>query len=84
MKQFVASTSIINGSLWLYLDNKLVANDDQARVEIEESEEHVVNWYAEGVPGSSYTVTISAPRNAEFQLTKKLGISGKDFGGFIF
>ena len=83
MKKLVASTSIGEGSLWLYVDNKLIlTNSEQVMVDIEEDQEHIVHWYANGAPGASYTVAISAPRNAEFQLTKKLGSGGKDFGGF--
>ena len=85
MRQFVASTSISKGSLWLYIDNNLITNNgEQIAVDLEVDGYHIVHWYIEGEPGGSYTITISSPRNAEFQLTKIVGPGGKDFGGFLF
>lgn len=85
MKQFIASTYIGHGTLRLYLDNKLVMqNSDSATVELETGKEHIVHWYVEGEAGSSYSITISSPREAEFQLTKALGAGGKDQNGYRF
>jgi hypothetical protein len=60
------------------------SNGEPATINIETDRDHIVHWYVEGEPGSAYAVTISAPKNAEFQLTKNLGSGGKDFGGFTF
>lgn len=85
MAKLIASTFIGSGSLWLYLDNKLIMqNSDSATVELGEDTEYVVHWFVMGLPGTSYSITISSPRGAEFQLTRTLVASGKDNGGFRF
>jgi hypothetical protein len=85
MAKLVVSTFISNGGLWLFLDEKLVLmNSDSLTVELNENEEHVVHWFVKGEPGGSYSISISAPREAQFQLTKGIGKSRKDYGGFQF
>jgi hypothetical protein len=85
MSQLVASTFIGKGSLSVYLDSKLVIEDsDSATLQLEDACEYIIHWVAVGVDGSPYSITISSPNRAQFQLTKILGESGKDFGGFRF
>lgn len=85
MTPFIASTFVSGGSLWLYIDNNVVLkNSNNATVELEEEGEYIVHWLVMGSPGSSYSITISSPREAQFQLTRVLGIAGKDFGGFRY
>jgi hypothetical protein len=43
---------------------------------------HVLQWYVYGKPGTSYSISISSPESAEFQVTKKLRMMGRDCGGF--
>jgi hypothetical protein len=43
-----------------------------------------VHWFVQSAPGSSYSITISSPREAQYQLTRALGKSGKDVGAFKF
>lgn len=45
---------------------------------------HVLQWYVASLSGTSYSISVSSPGEAEFQLTRKLGRTGKDFGGFEF
>jgi hypothetical protein len=85
MAKLVASTFIGSGSLWLYLDNELVMqNSDTLTLELEDNAEYIVHWFVKGAAGSSYSITISSPRDAQYQLTRILGRSGKDKGGFFF
>lgn len=85
MAKLVASTFIGSGSLWLYLDNELVMqNSDTLTLEIEDNAEYIVHWFVKGVPGSSYSITISSPREAQYQMTRGLGRSGKGFDSFHF
>lgn len=85
MAFFRASTHAGDGILILRLNNTLIIeNTGTCEVEIGEGEEHVIQWFAEGQAGSSYVIIISAPHEAEFQLTRALGRSGKDYGGFRF
>ncbi len=85
MAKLIASTFIGSGSLWLYLDDKLIMkNSDSATVDLEEDSEYVVHWFVMGSPWSSYSITISSPREAEFQLTRMVVASGKDQGAFRF
>lgn len=85
MVKLVATTFMGSGSLWLFLDNNLIMqNSDKLTLEIQSDEEFVVHWFVNGSPGSSYIITISSPRDAQFQLTRVIGKSGKDHGGFQF
>ncbi|MEO7991389.1 MAG: hypothetical protein ABI663_17690 [Chryseolinea sp.] len=85
MAKLVASTFIGNGSLWLYLDDKLIMqNSDTLTMELNEDEEYIVYWFVKGAPGSSYSITISSPREAQYQLTRVLGKSGKDNAALRF
>ena len=74
-----------NGSLWLFLDNDLIMeNSDNVTMELNRDEEFVVYWFVSGTPGSSYTIAISSPRDAQLQLTRFIGKAGKDHGSFQF
>lgn len=85
MVKMVASTFIGSGSLWLYLDNELIMqNSDSATVELEEGREYIVHWFVKGTPGSSYSITISSPREAQYQLTRVVDKSGKAISVFRF
>lgn len=85
MAKLVASTFIVNGSLWLYLDDKLIMqNSDSITLELGEEAEYVVHWFVKGVPGSSYSITISSPRDAQYQLTMLLSKGGKSYGAMKF
>lgn len=85
MAKFVASTFIGSGSLWLYLDNELVMqNSDTLTLELEDNVEYIVHWFVKGVPGSSYSITISSPRDAQYQLTRAVSGSKTDFGSTRF
>jgi hypothetical protein len=85
MVKLVASTFISGGVLCLYLDNKLIIqNSDSVSVELEEGQEYVIHWFVQGTPGSPYSITISAPREAQFQLTRAMVKSKKDFGAYRF
>lgn len=81
----VISTFTGPGSLWLYIDNQLIlTNSDIATIDLESGGEYILFWYVKGPPGSTYSITISSPREAEYQLTKTILASGKDQGSFRF
>lgn len=85
MAKLVASTFVGSGSLWLYLDHKLIMqNSDTAALELEDDKEYIVHWYVSGQAGNPYSITISSPKEAQFQLTKILKSSGKDHGVLNF
>jgi hypothetical protein len=85
MGKLVASTFIGNGLLWLFLDNNVVMqNSDRLTLEIGEEETYNIYWFVKGAPGSPYSITISSPHNAQFQITRIIGKGGKDHGGFQF
>lgn len=85
MTRFTASTSTTDGALWLYLDNELIAkNGEEVSFELTSGQEYIVHWFVNGKPQSAYSITISSPKEAQFQLTKGLRLSGKDYGGFKF
>ena len=85
MAKLIASTFIASGELWLYLDNKLIMqNSDSVTMELEEGQEYIVHWFVKGTPGSSYSITISSPKEAQYQLTKVIGSGRKVVGDFVF
>ena len=85
MAKLIASTFIASGELWLYLDNKLIMqNSDSVTMELEEGQEYIVHWFVQGTPGSSYSITISSPKEAQYQLTNTMKRSGKSYGCFNF
>jgi hypothetical protein len=85
MAKLIASTFIASGELWLYLDNKLIMqNSDSVTMELEEGQEYIVHWFVQGTPGSSYSITISSPKEAEYQLTTIIKWGGKSFGLMSF
>lgn len=85
MAKLIASTFIASGELWLYLDNKLIMqNSDSVTMELEEGPEYIVHWFVQGTPGSSYSITISSPKEGEYQLTRVVGREGKAYDGLEF
>ena len=85
MAQFQASTHVEDGMLTLKLDNQIVLqNSDSTSFDIRDHQEYVVQWFVVGRPGSMYSITISSPIEAQFQLSRSLKASGKDYGGFRF
>jgi hypothetical protein len=85
MTKLIASTFIGSGTLWLYLDSKLIMqNSDSVTVDLEENTEYIIHWFVKGLQGNSYSITISSPREAQFQLTRTLVASGKDQSSYRF
>ena len=84
-RKLVVSVFTGASSLWLYMDNQLILKDSaEVCVDLDAGSEYVLFWYVKGLPGSTYSITISSPREAEYQLTKTLVASGKDHGSFHF
>jgi hypothetical protein len=85
MAKLVASTFIGSGSLWLYLDNELIMqNSDTVTIELQDNTEYIVHWFVKGAAGSSYSITISSPRGAQYQLTRVIGKGAKSCGSLGF
>jgi hypothetical protein len=85
MAKLITSTFVGNGSLWLFLDNNLIMqNTDSLTLELNNAEAYIVHWFVRGMPGSSYSITVSSPKEAQFQLTRGIAGSGKDYGAFQF
>jgi hypothetical protein len=85
MTKLVVSTFIGNGTMKLYLDDKAILhNSDAATVEVNGDREYVIHWFVRGDADTSYSITISSPKEAEFQLTRSIGKGGKDWGGIRF
>ena len=81
----MASTHVGSGSLLLYLDNQVIMqNTESVIVELEENRDYIIHWFVQGAAGTQYSVTISSPKEAQFQLTKMLQDSGKDLGSLRF
>lgn len=79
------SAFVGKGALWLYLDSALILQNNQSlEFALEEGQEYIVHWFVKAPPGSSYSITISSPKEAEFQLTKVIGEGSKDQSAFHF
>lgn len=86
MAKLEASISFIgSGSLWLFLDDKLIMQDNEKlTMELKNDDEYIIHWFVKCTPGSSYLITVSSPKDAQFQLTRVVMTSGKDSGAFRF
>jgi len=85
MTKLVVSSFISKGTLLVYLDNVQIVEDAQViTMELEERIEYIIHWFVKGPPGNSYSITVSSPREAQFQLTRSIGHAGKGLGGFKF
>jgi hypothetical protein len=83
--KLTVSASVSEGFLWLYLDHVvIIENTERISLEVESGQEYVIHWFVKGKPGTSYSITISSPKEAQFQLTRGLRVSGKGFGGLKF
>ncbi|MBX2894840.1 MAG: hypothetical protein KF763_05340 [Cyclobacteriaceae bacterium] len=85
MTKLVASAFIANGALAVYLDNQLIMqNSDAVTVELETGQEYIIHWFVKGEVGQTFSITISAPKEAQFQLTRAIPKAKKDLGTFRF
>ncbi|MBX2914401.1 MAG: hypothetical protein KF856_03905 [Cyclobacteriaceae bacterium] len=85
MTKLVASAFIANGSLLVYLDNQLIMqNSDAVTVDLEPGHEYIIHWFVKGDVGQTFSITISAPKEAQFQLTRAIPKAKKDLGTFRF
>ncbi|REG78234.1 hypothetical protein [Algoriphagus antarcticus] len=85
MSKLVASTFIDKGSIWLYLDDELIAKGSETvTMDLPAEEEFILHWFVKAPKGTTYSISISSPKEAQYQLTKITKESGKDFGIFTF
>ena len=80
MKKLVLSTFLESGYIQLYLNGKQVISSFPLEM-ILDDKLHVLQWYVESPNGGQFTLSISSPKSAEMQLTKRLGKGEKDWGG---
>lgn len=89
MATFKAKISIQAGFMKLNFDGDrfLLAKDGETRsrsIDNIGNGKHVVQWYVDGVPGTTYTLEISEPASAAAVVTKTIKPIGKDYGSFSF
>jgi hypothetical protein len=77
-------TLLLNSQKIMHTDGVRNCDGDSAQGDLTSGSEYVLQWFAEGDPGTSFSITISSPREAEFHLKKTIGATGKEFGGFPF
>lgn len=80
MKKLVVSAFMEKGKVHLVLDGHALEAGFPNEVELDDRG-HVLQWYVESPHGGQYTISISSPKSAEMQLTKRLGKGEKDWGG---
>ena len=87
MPEFVGSVFIAEGQLSLYIDSELIEPEQETMLykrDLENETHYILHWFVKGAPGTPYYITISAPREAEFQLMRGISSMGKDFGAIRF
>lgn len=85
MATLQASIYVEQGNVTLLLNGKtILTTTGQYESELAPGTEYVLQWFAEGRAGSQYSITVWSPPEAEFQLMRVLGETGKDFGGTRF
>lgn len=80
MKKLVVSAFMEKGKVHLVLDGHALEAGFPNEVELDDHG-HVLQWYVESPHGGQFTISISSPKSAEMQLTKRLGKGEKDWGG---
>jgi len=80
MKKLVLSAFVESGHIRLFLDGKQLMTSFPMEMELENNL-HVLQWYVDSPIGGQFTLSISSPKSAEMQLTKRLGKGEKDWGG---
>jgi hypothetical protein len=80
MKKLVVSAFMEKGKVHLVLDGQALEMGFPNEVELDDHG-HVLQWYVESPLGGQFTISISSPKSAEMQLTKRLGKGEKDWGG---
>jgi hypothetical protein len=88
MPTFTAKISIANGVMKLNFDGDrfLLAKSGETRsrsIQIGNGK-HVIQWYVQGQPGTSYTLDITSPNSAATSIKKTIKPIGKDYGSFSF
>lgn len=85
MIKLVVSTFVEKGSLELSLNGEVILNDtDRITRELEPDGSFILSWHVHGEVGSSYTISVSSPREAEFHWVRSIGKTGEDFNDFKF
>lgn len=85
--EFRASAIIGEGEFYLFIDSELIALDSETcmyRKELEAKTHYIFHWFVKGKPGIPYYITVSSPKEAEFQLTRGISSTGKDVGAIRF
>jgi hypothetical protein len=83
MRKLVAHAFVEKGTVQLHLDGVALEGGYPIEVPLAEGP-HILQWYAESPAGGQFTISISSPKSAEMQLTKRLGKGEKDWGGVEF
>ena len=85
MERLIVSTFSEEGSITIYLDDLQISKQrDQTEINLVPGSEYLLHWFIKGKPKSVFSITVSSPRSAEYNLTKRIGHGGKEIGGYHF
>ncbi|MCH6200422.1 hypothetical protein MMU07_12600 [Aquiflexum sp. LQ15W] len=79
MKKLIVSAFVEKGKIQLILDGDLLPSVFPVEMELDD-EEHLLQWFVNSPTGGQFTLSISSPKSAEMQLTKRLGKGEKYWG----
>lgn len=80
MKKLVVSVFMEKGHVQLSLDGHPLETAFTNEIELDD-QVHVLQWYVESPVGGQFTLSVSSPKSAEMQLTKRMAKGEKDWGG---
>lgn len=83
MKKLVVSAFVEKGQVQLLLDGRELSSPFPIQLDLKE-DNHVLQWFVHALGDTQFTLSISSPKSAEMQLTKRLGKGDKDWGGVGF
>lgn len=85
MSKLVASTFIEKGTLWFYLDDQLIAKgSENIEMDLPDEEEFILHWFVKAPKGTTYSISVSSPKKAQYQLTSVIREGIKEFGAYRF
>ncbi|SFT41187.1 hypothetical protein SAMN04489724_0641 [Algoriphagus locisalis] len=86
MEKLVVSAFLEEGRIKLLLDGEEIFNPGELHtsMELKSGENYCLHWFVQARFKSVFSITVSSPSAAEFKLTQRIGVTGKEIGGYYF
>src|SRR5690606_24596136 len=71
--KLIASAFVESGTILLRLNGQLILEGGgRVEVDLEKGQHYQLSWEVKGAEGSTYSMTVSSPREAELHLSKRV------------